>query len=329
MAAPSHYRHISVDPGSKALSLVESALPKPRGRDLTIEVAGAGLNRADLLQRQGLYPAPADASPVLGLEVSGIVVAKGEAVTQFEVGDRVCALVHGGGYASHCNIREDQCMRVPKQIDLVDAAGLPEALLTTWLNVFERARLQAGETLLMQGGSSGIGSIAVQMARLWGAKTIATAGGPEKCEKLVTLGTDRVVDYRAEDFVEAVNEFTQGQGANVIFDMVGGDYIQKHIQCAAVEGRIANIAYQNGFEANIHFGLVLIKRLTLSASTLRPQSFDHKASMLNDIHKHFGQALAEGDLAPVIDTHFSLEDAAAAQDYMASGKHFGKILLRP
>ena len=302
MTSPSHFRHISVDPDSKALSVVESALPQPLGRDLTIEVAGAGLNRADLLQRQGLYPAPADASPILGLEVSGLVVAKGEAVTQFEIGDRVCALVHGGGYASHCNIREDQCMRVPEQIDLVDAAGLPEALLTTWLNVFERAKLQAGETLLMQGGSSGIGSIAVQMARLWGAKTVATAGGTEKCEKLATFGVDRVINYRTEDFVEAVNDFTQGQGANVIFDMVGGDYIQKHIQCAAPEGRIANIAYQNGFEANIHFGLVLIKRLTLSASTLRPQSFDHKAAMLNEIQKHFGQALATGDLTPVIDS---------------------------
>jgi putative PIG3 family NAD(P)H quinone oxidoreductase len=329
MTTPSNYRHITVDPDTKALSVVESVLPAPRGRDLTIEIAGAGLNRADLLQRQGLYPAPADASPILGLEVSGIVVARGSSVTQYEIGDRVCALVHGGGYASHCNIREDQCIRVPERIDLVDAAGLPEALLTAWLNVFERARLQASETLLMQGGSSGIGSIAVQMARLWGAKTIATAGGSEKCEQLVNLGVDRAIDYRTEDFVEAVTEFTQGQGANVIFDMVGGDYIQKHIQCAAVEGRIANIAYQNGFEANIHFGLVLIKRLTLSASTLRPQSFDHKAAMLGEIQKHFGQALASGDLAPVIDSYFSLEEAATAQDYMASGKHFGKILLRP
>ena len=328
MHLPDTFKHVSVNPENKSLYLDESTLAPPKGRDVLIQVSAAGINRADLLQRQGLYPAPSDASPILGLEVSGIIAAVGPDVTQWQVGDRVCALVHGGGYASYCAIREDQCLQVPDNIELEAAAGLPEALLTAWHNVFERAQLQPGETLLVQGGSSGIGSIAVQMAKLWGSKVIATAGGVDKCQHLKELGVDLVIDYRAQDFETAVKDYTEGRGVDVIFDMVGGDYIQKHINCAALEGRIVNIAYQNGFVAEIHFGLVLMKRLSLLASTLRPQSFDAKANMARAISKHFGDALRQGNLSPVIDSVYPLAEAEKAQDAMAQGNHFGKILLR-
>ena len=328
MHLPDTFKHISVNPENKSLYLDESNLAPPMGRDVLIKVSAAGINRADLLQRQGLYPAPADASPILGLEVSGLIAAVGSEVTQWQVGDRVCALVHGGGYANYCTIREDQCLQVPDNIELEAAAGLPEALLTAWHNVFERAQLQPGETLLVQGGSSGIGSIAVQMAKLWGAKVIATAGGADKCQRLKDLGVDLVIDYREQNFETEVKDFTEGRGADVIFDMVGGDYIQKNINCAAVEGRIVNIAYQNGFVAEIHFGLVLMKRLSLMASTLRPQSFDRKAEMALAISQHFGDALQHGRLRPVIDSMYPLKEAGKAQDAMAQGQHFGKILLR-
>lgn len=328
MHLPATFKHISVNPESKSLFLDESVLAPPEGRDVLIKVSAAGINRADLLQRQGLYPAPADASPILGLEVAGVVAAVGSDVTQWQVGDRVCALVHGGGYANYCAIREDQCLLVPDNIELEAAAGLPEALLTAWHNVFERAQLKPGETLLVQGGSSGIGSIAVQMAKLWGAKVIATAGGAEKCRRLRDLGVDLVIDYREQDFEIVAKDFTEGRGVDVIFDMVGGDYIQKHINLAALEGRIVNIAYQNGFVAEIHFGLVLMKRLSLLASTLRPQSFDAKANMARSISQQFNAALSQGTLSPVIDSVYPLADAEKAQDAMARGQHFGKIVLR-
>ncbi len=328
MHLPDTFQHISVNPENKTLYLDESTLAPPEGRNVLIKVGAAGVNRADLLQRQGLYPAPADASPILGLEVSGVIAAIGPEVTQWQVGDRVCALVHGGGYASYCAIREDQCLHVPDNIELEAAAGLPEALLTSWHNVFERAQLKPSETLLVQGGSSGIGSIAVQMAKLWGAKVIATAGGADKCQRLKDLGVDLVIDYREQNFETAVKDSTEGRGADVIFDMVGGDYIQKHINCAAIEGRIVNIAYQNGFTAEIHFGLVLLKRLSLMASTLRPQSFDRKATMTLAIQHHFGEAIKQGRLVPVIDSVYPLADAEKAQDNMALGQHFGKLLLQ-
>jgi NADPH2:quinone reductase len=328
MHLPATFKHISVNPDSKSLYLDESTLTAPVGRDVLIKVTAAGINRADLLQRQGMYPAPLDASPILGLEVAGVVAATGPDVTQWQVGDRVCALVHGGGYANYCAVREDQCLHVPDNIELDAAAGLPEALLTAWHNVFERAQLKPGETLLVQGGSSGIGSMAVQMAKLWGAKVIATAGGAHKCQRLKEMGVDLVIDYREQDFEVIVKDYTEGGGVDVIFDMVGGDYIQKHINCAAVEGRIVNIAYQNGFVAEIHFGLVLIKRLSLLASTLRPQSFDAKARMTRVISEHFGAALSQGNLLPVIDSIYPLAEAEKAQNAMAQGNHFGKILLR-
>lgn len=328
MHLPDTFQHIAVNPDSKSLYLDESPLAPPEGRDVLIKVTAAGINRADLLQRQGLYPAPVDASPILGLEVSGVIAALGPEVTQWQVGDRVCALVHGGGYASYCAVREDQCLQVPDNIELEAAAGLPEALLTSWHNVFERAQLKPGETLLVQGGSSGIGSIAIQMAKLWGANVITTAGGAEKCQRLRDLGVDLVIDYREQDFETAVKDYTEGRGADVIFDMVGGDYIQKHINCAAIEGRIVNIAYQNGFTAEIHFGLVLLKRLSLMASTLRPQSFDRKAAMTLAIQHHFGEAIRQGRLVPVIDSVYPLVDTEKAQDNMALGQHFGKLLLQ-
>ena len=329
MTLPSTFKHIAVNEHSRAMTLAESPLTQPEGRNILIHVCAAGVNRADILQQQGLYPPPADASPILGLEVSGTVAAIGPEVSQWAVGDRVCALTHGGGYADYCAIREDQCFSVPPSVALDQAAGLPEALLTAWHNIFERGQLKPNETLLIQGGASGIGSIAVQMAKLWGATVIATAGGDEKCNQVAALGADTVINYREQDFVAVINEVTNHRGVDVVLDMIGGDYIQKHIQIAALDGRIVNIAYQNGFSTPIDFLGVLLKRLTLSASTLRPQSFDRKASMIRAISEHFGRAIETGQLVPVIDSQFSLAQASDAHAALLAGHHVGKLLLYP
>lgn len=328
MALPAR-RYISIDDHDGSLSVREDTAPAPGAADVLIEVHAAGLNRADLMQRRGLYPPPPDASPIMGLEVSGIVIARGEAVTDWQIGDRVCALTHGGGYASHAVAPAGQCLRVPACYSLSEAAGLPEAALTVWHNLFQRARLNRGERVLIHGGASGIGSLGVAICNAMGAEVYATAGTAAKCQRVEALGARRCFNYRTEDFVAGLDALGLKSGIDVILDMVGGDYVQRNLEVAAPEGRVVNIAYQHGFTAEVNFLPVLLKRLTLTASTLRAQSTAQKAAMVREIHEQLFDHLASGAVRPVIDREFPLADAAKAQDYMESGAHFGKILLCP
>ena len=322
-------RYVHNDDRDGGLSVREDTAPAPGADEVLIEVHAAGLNRADLLQRKGLYPPPADASPIMGLEVSGIVIARGEAVTDWQPGDRVCALTHGGGYASHAVAPAGQCLRVPAGYTLSEAAGLPEAALTVWHNLFQRARLERGERVLIHGGASGIGSLAVAICTAMGAEVYSTAGTADKCRRVEALGARRCFNYRDEDFAAGLEALGMKDRIDVVLDMVGGDYIQRNLDLAAPEGRIVNIAYQHGFTAEVNFLPVLLKRLTVTASTLRAQTAAQKAVMVREIHTRLFEHLASGAVKPVIDREFRLEDAADAQAYMESGMHFGKILLRP
>jgi len=316
------------EPGAPAvLKPAQREAPVAGAGELLINVFAAGVNRPDVMQRLGLYPAPPDASDLPGLEVAGEVAAVGAGVTGWQVGDRVCALTNGGGYAEQAVAPAGQCLPVPAGMDVVAAAGLPETFFTVWTNVFMRGGLQAGESLLVHGGSSGIGTSAIQMARALGATVYATAGSAEKCAACVELGADLAVNYRNDDFETVLQERTGGAGVDVILDMVGGDYINRNIRLAGTDGRIVNIAFQGGFEAPVNFVPVLLKRLTLTASTLRPQSAEAKAAIASQLLEHIWPRLESGDISPVIAATFPLQDAAAAHELMESGAHIGKIIL--
>ena len=316
------------EPGAPAvLKAAQREAPVARAGELLISVFAAGVNRPDVMQRLGLYPAPPGASDLPGLEVAGEVAAVGAGVTGWQVGDRVCALTNGGGYAEQAVAPAGQCLPVPAGMDFVAAAGLPETFFTVWTNVFMRGGLQAGESLLVHGGSSGIGTSAIQMARATGATVYATAGSAEKCAACVELGADLAVNYRNDDFETVLQERTGGAGVDVILDMVGGDYINRNIRLAAPDGRIVNIAFQGGFEAAVNFVPVLLKRLTLTASTLRPQSAEAKAAIAAQLLEHIWPRLESGDISPVIAATFPLQDAAAAHELMESSAHIGKIIL--
>jgi NADPH2:quinone reductase len=316
------------EPGAPAvLKAAQREAPVARAGELLISVFAAGVNRPDVMQRLGLYPAPPGASDLPGLEVAGEVAAVGAGVTGWQVGDRVCALTNGGGYAEQAVAPAGQCLPVPAGMDFVAAAGLPETFFTVWTNVFMRGGLQAGESLLVHGGSSGIGTSAIQMARAMGATVYATAGSAEKCAACVELGADLAVNYRNDDFETVLQERTGGAGVDVILDMVGGDYINRNIRLAATDGRIVNIAFQGGFEAAVNFVPVLLKRLTLTASTLRPQSAEAKAAIAAQLLEHIWPRLESGDISPVIAATFPLQDAAAAHELMESSAHIGKIIL--
>ena len=318
---------ISTPGGPEVLVPAERAIPAIADDEVLIAVAAAGVNRPDVIQRMGLYPAPPGASDLPGLEVAGTIAEAGSAVESFKKGDKVCALVNGGGYAEYVNVPAGQCLPIPDQLSFVEAASLPETFFTVWSNVFERAALAAGETFLVHGGSSGIGVSAIQMAVAQGATVFATAGSAEKCAACEKLGAAFAVNYKTDDFVEEIKEFTAGRGVDVILDMVGGDYIQKNIRLAAVDGRIANINFQNGFEASVNFASVLTKRLTLSASTLRPRSTDYKASVASALKAHIWPKIAAGNIVPVISQVFPLVEASAAHALMESSAHIGKIIL--
>jgi len=301
--------------------------PKPGAGQVLIAVAAAGLNNADLLQARGLYPPPPGASPLLGMEVSGSIAALGEGVTGWKTGDRVCGLLPGGGYAEQALADAGSVLAVPGTIDLVQAAGLPEAVFTAWTNVMDTGRLQPGESLLIHGGTSGIGSLAIQMFAVRGHYIFTTAGSEEKCEAARRLGAARAINYREEDFVAVVKEETGGKGVDVILDMVGGDYIQRNIEAAAAWGRIVNIAYQKSFRAEVNFTPVLTKRLTLAATTLRGRTPEQKRAirdaLLREIWPLFGTRIR-----PVTDRIFPMEQANQAHEYMAKTGHIGKILLK-
>lgn len=309
----------------EALVLVEMDRPVPGKGEVLIEVAAAGLNRADLAQKAGRYPPPPGASPILGLEVSGIVAAVGPGTERFKVGDRVCALLAGGGYATHVVVDEGSLMAVPAGFDLTLACCFPEALFTVWANVFDRAGLKPGENFLCHGATSGIGVMALQMAKVWGAaKIFGTAGSDEKCALARELGATRAINYRTEVFEEVVK--AEG-GADVTLDMVGGDYIQKNIAAANADGRIINIAYQDGFAASVNFAPVLMKRLSLMATTLRARPVLEKRRIRDAVERDFWPHVLSGAIRPVLDGTFPLAEAEAALARMNQGGHSGKILL--
>jgi NADPH2:quinone reductase len=325
---PAERDYVAVDPVNQNLSIEQEPMPTAGPGEVLIRVSAAGINRADLLQRKGLYPPPADASPVLGLEVAGKIVSVGENVSNWQPGDRVCALTHGGGYANYSVAPASQCLPIPAGFSKAEAAALPEALLTVWHNVFQRAGLKKGEKVLIHGGASGIGTLGIMMCRAMGAEVYSTAGTDEKCQALTARGVIRAVNYRTEDFEEVLTELGLKDKINVILDLAGGDFIQKNINLAAPEGRIVNIAYLRGFSAEVNFAPLLMKRITLTGSTLRAQSFAQKAVMVNEILEHIYPHLEAGTIKPLIDSIFSLEDAESAHSHMESGEHMGKIILR-
>ena len=306
------------------LALGRAERPRVGAFDVEIEVKAAGLNRADLMQRAGLYPPPPGASDILGLEVAGIVHQVGSSVTEWSVGDRVCALLGGGGYAEFATADEGSVFPVPDGMGYDDAACLPEAMMTVWANVFMRGGLQAGESILIHGGTSGIGVMAIQMAKSSGANRVyATAGTDEKCVACSDLGAT-AINYRTDDFVEIV---TDNGGADVILDMVGGDYIQRNIEAANMNGRICNIAYQDGFEATVNFAPVLMKRLVLTATTLRARTNDEKRAIRDAVVETYWPAVAAGEIVPVLDTAFPMAEAEAAHARLEAGGHIGKLVL--
>jgi putative PIG3 family NAD(P)H quinone oxidoreductase len=322
-------RYVHIDESDRSLSIREDRAPIPGARELLIRVEAAGLNRADLLQRKGLYPPPADASPIMGLEVAGTVVACGEAAGDWQPGDRVCALTHGGGYASLAIAPESQTLPIPDGYTMSEAAALPEALLTVWHNLFQRAALQPGEKVLIHGGASGIGTLAVAICKAMGAVVYSTAGSAEKCRRIEALGAEKAFNYREEDFVAGLEAIGAKNHIAVILDMVGGDYIGRNFEVAAPEARIVNIAFLRGFTSEVNFLPLLMKRLTLTGSTLRAQSEAQKAQMVREIRERLFSHLQSGEIKPIIDSEFPLEQVQAAQDYMETGAHMGKIVLRP
>ena len=312
------------------LRAIERAAPVPAAGELLIRVAASGINRPDVLQRKGLYPVPPGASDLPGLEVAGEVVG-GDAAALAEagiaIGDRVCALVAGGGYAELCVAPVGQCLPVPTGFSDIEAASLPETFFTVWSNVFERAHLQPGETLLVQGGTSGIGVTAIQLAKAFGARVIATAGSDDKCAACVALGADHAINYRTHDFVAEVKRVTDGRGVDVILDMVAGDYIARELQCLADDGRIALIAVQGGTAAQIDAGAVLRRRLTISGSTLRPRSIAFKSAIAKALRAQVWPWLEAGRVKPVIHQVFPAAQAAQAHTLMESNQHIGKLVL--
>lgn len=302
-------------------------VPRPDAGQLLIRTAAAGVNRPDVLQRKGLYPAPKGHSEIPGLEVAGTVAASGPGTGRFAVGDTVMALVNGGGYAEYCLAEEPQCIPVPANLSLTDAAGVPETFFTVWHNVLERGRLATGDWFMVHGGSSGIGVTAIQLAKAFGAKVIVTAGSAEKCAACLALGADRAVNYVQEDFVEAVKQETAGRGCNVILDMVGGDYVDRNIRCAAEDGRIVNIAFQKGGQVTVDLQRMMLKRLTLTGSTLRIRTTEVKGGIARAIEAHVLPMLDDGRIKVPVDSTFPLAEAAKAHARMEAGQHIGKIVL--
>lgn len=313
--------------GPEALVPVTETVPGIGRNEVLVRVMAAGVNRPDVLQRRGLYPVPPDASPLPGLEIAGEVVATGPEVQRWSVGDSVMALTHGGGYAEYCSVHESHCLPVPPRLSMIEAAAVPETFFTVWYNVFTRCRLAAGETFLVHGGTSGIGTTAIQLAKARGCTVITTAGSSEKCRFCEDLGADKAINYKTDNWQKRVAEFTDNRGVDVILDMVAGPYMQKNLDSLALEGRYGIIAFLQGPEAELNMRVVLGRRLTITGSTLRPQSTEEKASIAEDLLSDVYPLLESGGVGPVIDSTFSLNDAAAAHELMESSAHKGKIVL--
>jgi len=313
--------------GPQALVPERRPVPTPGRGEILVRVAAAGVNRADALQRRGLYPPPPGAPDIIGLEVAGTVMALGADVSRFSVGDSVVALLAGGGYAEYCAVHDTNALPVPAALSMVEAAAVPEAFATVWSNVFQRGHLASGETLLVHGGASGIGTTAIQIARAFGARVIATAGNAAHCAACLRLGASSAVDYHTEDFVARVGEITGGHGADVILDMVGGDYVRRNYAAAAEDGRIVQIAVSAGALAETDFHVLMRKRLTHTGSTLRNRSIAFKAALLAEVETKLWPLLARRAVVPVIDTTFPLERAAEAHARLEGPSHIGKIVL--
>ena len=309
------------------LAETERPTPAPAAGEVLIKVAAAGVNRPDVMQRMGHYPPPPGITDIPGLEVAGVVEEVGADVRDIRVGDRVCALVAGGGYAEYCVAPAPQCLPIPSNMDFVHAAAIPETFFTVWTNVFERGRLKAGESILIHGGTSGIGTTAIQLARAFGARVFATAGSVEKCAACERLGAERAINYRETDFVAAIKDATGGQGVDVVLDMIGGDYLPRNMDALAMDGRMVSIAVMSGVKAQINILTMMQRRLTLTGSTLRTRPVAEKGAIAAALKQHVWPLLESGTLSPLIHATFPLRDAAAAHVVMESGAHVGKLVL--
>jgi NADPH2:quinone reductase len=317
-------------PGGPEVLLPETrAVPSPGPNEILIKVAAAGVNRPDVAQRSGTYPPPPGASDLPGLEVAGEVVALGEGSRKHRLGDKVMSLVAGGGYAPYCIAQDAQAMAVPSSMTMLQAGAVPETLMTVWHNVFERGKLQSGETILIHGGSSGIGTMAIQLAKAFGAQVIVTVGSKEKADACLKLGADHAINYKTEDFVAEVKKLAPGSGPNLILDMVGGNYVERNYEAAAVDGRIVQIAVLGGAQASVNVARLMVKRLHHTGSTLRPRSNADKAAMVAAIEAKVMPLLREGRVKPLMDSTFPLQRAADAHRRMEGGEHIGKIVLVP
>jgi NADPH2:quinone reductase len=329
MSLPARMTAIAIRaPGGPDMLVAEERdVPPPGEGEVLVKVAAAGVNRPDVMQRQGLYPPPKGATDIPGLEIAGTVVALGSGLERWKIGDAVMALVVGGGYAQYCPAHESHCLPMPPRLSMTQAAGIPETFFTVWHNTFERGRLKAGETLLVHGGSSGIGTAAIQIAKAFGARVITTAGSAEKCEACRKLGADLAINYKNEDFVAATKTATAGKGADVVLDMVGGDYIERNYEAAAVEGRVVQIAFQGSPKATVDFRRIMLKRLTHTGSTLRARSVADKGAIARAVEEHVLPLVTAGRVRPLIDSTFPLAQAAAAHARMETSQHIGKIVL--
>ena len=319
---------ISEPGGPGVLVPVEREVPRPAPGEVLVAVEAAGVNRPDVMQRQGLYPPPPGASDIPGLEIAGTVVAHGDSAATPAIGARVCALVAGGGYAEYCAAPAPLCLPIPGGLDMVQAAGLPETFFTVWTNVFDRGRLAQGESILVHGGSSGIGTTAIQLARAFGATVYVTAGSREKGDRCVGLGADAAINYRDEDFVERIDALTGGRGVDVVLDMVAGDYLARNLKCLATEGRLVIIATQHGPRVEAFNVLpIMLKRLTVTGSTLRPRTVEQKAVIARALETRVWPLIESGPVRPIVHARFPLASASAAHRLMESGEHIGKIVL--
>ena len=314
--------------GPDALVPGDRPLPSIGPGEVLVQVAAAGVNRPDILQRQGRYPPPPDVTDIPGLELAGTIERIDPAVTAWRVGDRVCALVSGGGYAEFCAVPAPQCLPIPRGFDFTHAAAIPETTFTVWTNVFERGRLAPGESILIHGGSSGIGTTAIQLARARGARVFATAGSAEKCAACESIGAERAINYRETDFVAAIKAITNGRGVDVVLDMVAGDYVQRNIDVLAMEGRLVMIGRQGGVKSEIDIMPILRKRLTLTGSTLRTRSVEEKGALAEAVHQHVWPLFESGAVRVIVYQTFPLRDAAAAHRLMESSAHVGKLVLQ-
>lgn len=313
--------------GPEVLTPAERALPQPKPHEILVKVAAAGVNRPDILQRMGLYAVPPDASDLPGLEIAGTVAAIGADVKMWKVGDPVCALTHGGGYAEYCVTPEVQALPVPKGLSMTEAASLPETFFTVYSNVFDRGALKAGEVFLVQGGSSGIGVTAIQVAAAMGHRVFATAGSDEKCAACVQLGAEKAFNYKTQDWAEELKAATDGKGVNVILDMVGGDYVPKELKSLAVDGRLVMIAFLGGMKAEVDLSVVMSKRLQITGSTLRPRTIEFKGEVAKSLRERVWPLIDAGKIKPVIYKTFPLAQAAEAHKLMETSQHIGKIVL--